>query len=100
MFIKKVEEIWENNKEVICIVGGVCLVIAGSKYLKHMKRLNSINHLIKKEDAHIMVKTIVPMFPNDMPIPEIKAGLDKIEGAKYSDALIAFVNGKTTIFIR
>jgi len=100
MFTEKVEKIWEDNKEVICIVGGVCLVIAGSKYLRHMKRLNTLNHLIKKEQVMIMRQVAKPMFPNDMPIPEIKAALDKMGGTKYMDAIVATVDGRQTIYVR
>jgi len=100
MFTKKVEKIWEDNKEVICLVGGACLIIVGSKYLKHMKRLSTLNHLIKKEEIMVMKKAVDPRFPNDMPISEIKEALDKITGAQYSDALVTFVDGKRTLYVR
>ena len=100
MLERKIEKVWEDNKEIICIVGGACLVIAGSRYLKNMKKLNALNHLIKKKEVMIMREAIKPRFPYNMPITEIKAALDKIEGAKYSDALATFVDGKHTIYIR
>ena len=100
MFTRKVEKFWDDNKAVICFVGGTCLVIAGSRYLKHMKQLNKLNHLVKDGSVSIMRKVIDPMFPDDMPISEIKAALDKIDGAQYQDALVSLVNGKKTLYIR
>lgn len=99
MFTRKVEKIWEDNKEVICFVGGVCLIIVGSKYLKHMKKLNSLNHLIKEKEVMVMRKAVNPILPRNMPIPEIKVALDKIEGATYFDALVARVDGKQYIYM-
>ena len=100
MLKKKIEKVWEDHKGVICFVGGTALVIVGGRYLKHLKKLNAIDHLLKSKQVMMMQKVIEPMFPNEMPIPEIKAALDKIEGAKYFDALAANVNGKGIIFIR
>lgn len=100
MLKKKIEKVWKDHKGVICFVGGTALVIVGSRYLKHIKKLNVLNHLVQKEDITILSKVKLPMFPDDMPIPEIKAALDKIEGAKYADALVALVDGKKTLYIR
>lgn len=97
---EKVEKIWDENKGVICLVGGACLVIGGSRYLRHIRHLNALDNMVKDGSISLMRKVVDPMFPDNMPISEIKAGLDKIEGAKYYDALVAVVNGQRTIYIR
>lgn len=100
MFTNKVEKVWNEHKGIICFVGGTALVIVGGRYLKHLKKLSALNHLVQKEGTAILTDVKLPMFPNNMPIPEIKAALDKIEGAKYFDALAATFNGENIIFIR
>lgn len=100
MFTEKVEDFWEKNKVTICLLGGACLVIAGSKSLRHIKKLNALHNMINDGSISVMKRVVRPLFPNDMPISEIKAALDKIEGAEYADALVTFVEGKRTIYIR
>lgn len=97
---EKVEKIWDENKGVICFVGGICLVVVGSKYLKHIKKLNALDKSVKNGSVSLLTKVVNPRFSDDMPIPEIKAALDKIEGAMYTDALVAWVDGHKYIYIR
>ena len=40
------------------------------------------------------------MFPDAMPIAEIKKILESIEGAKFIDALITDVNGVQELIVR
>lgn len=45
-------------------------------------------------------KAIEPMFPDTMPISEIKEVLKAIEGAEFMDALVTNVHGKQSIIVR
>ena len=100
MIANKVKKFWEEYKAPICVVGGICIAIGGYKYIKHIKKLNALDHALKNGSARLMTKVLDPTFPDDMSISEIKAALDKIEGARYSDALAASYNGENKIFIR
>ena len=52
------------------------------------------------EGTSILRKAANPMFPDSMPISEIKEVLRHIEGAEFFDALVTRVNGAQSLIIR
>ena len=47
MIANKVKKFWEEYKAPICVVGGICIAIGGYKYIKHIKKLNALDHVLK-----------------------------------------------------
>ena len=89
------------TKEQKTYVGVALLVgvgfVLGAKYQKKID-LKSVQKSLK--NAMVLTRTTKPMFPDSMPISEIKQVLSKIEGAKFVDALITDVNGIQELIIR
>lgn len=50
--------------------------------------------------ATVLRKAANPMFPDTMPISEIKEVLKHIDGAEFFDALAVNLNGKQSLIIR
>ncbi|MDX9917317.1 MAG: hypothetical protein RBT15_04800 [Gudongella sp.] len=99
MLTKKMKENFEENKRAY-IVAGV-LVGAGILIgLRVQKRIDIKNFNQKLKGASILRKELSPMFPDTMPLSEIKDILSKIDGAQFFDALVTDVHGVKHLIIR
>ena len=89
------------TKEQKTYVGVALLVgvgfVLGAKYQKKID-LKSVQKSLK--NSLVLSRATKPMFPDTMPIAEIKKILENIEGAKFVDALITDVNGVQELIIR
>lgn len=94
MFKEKIKSLWEENKGFICLVGGIVVggVIVGA--VKNSSLRRALKNVV------VFAEETVPTFPSDMPIQEIKDALSKVEGAKFMDALVSVIDGRTRIYIR
>ena len=89
------------TKEQKTYVGVALLVgvgfVLGAKYQKKIDIKSVQKHL---KNSVVLARSTKPMFPDAMPIAEIKKILESIEGAKFVDALITDVNGIQELIIR
>ena len=89
------------TKEQKTYVGVALLIgvgfVLGVKYQKKIDIKSVQKHL---KNSVVLARSTKPMFPDAMPISEIKKILESVEGAKFVDALITDVNGIQELIIR
>lgn len=71
--------------------------ILGARYQKKIDVKSVQRHL---KEVMVFTKAAAPMFPNTMPISEIKELLSKLPDAQFVDALVTQVNGVQELIIR
>ena len=98
MLKSKLQRGLEEHKSEI-ILGGVAILMVGTGFIlgKRYQKILTTKYL---KDSITLTKAIEPMFPDTMPIAEIKEALSHIEGAEFFDALVANVNGVQSLFVR
>lgn len=99
MLTKKIKKNFEENKKVYILAGA--LVVTGVLIgIKYQRGVDARSLQKKLEGVTMFKKAIEPMFPDTMPISEIKEVLKAIEGAEFMDALVTNVHGKQSIIVR
>lgn len=101
MLRKKIKTSFNENQEFYAMIGVGALVITGMVLGMRMQRKIDTKAFTETMKNVAVVKPATnPMFPNTMPIAEIKEALLKIEGAQFFDALVTNVNGVQSIIVR
>lgn len=86
---------WSRKQKTYAAVGVLVGIgfILGRRYQKNID-LKALKNVVT------LTRTATPMFPDIMPISEIKEVLKTVEGAKFADALVTTVNGVSELIIR
>jgi hypothetical protein len=101
MLKRKVKNSFEENQDFYAVVGIGALVITGVVIGMRLQRKIDVRLVAKNlSNVAIFKKEVNPMFPDTMPIADIKEALLKIEGATFFDALVTNVNGVQSIIVR
>lgn len=88
------EKLNDKQKEVIVIIAAVGLgFILGASFQNGV-------HLKALKNTVTLTKAVKPMFPDTMPIEEIKKVLSATPGAIFMDALVVAVDGRQSIIVR
>lgn len=91
----------EEKQEMVLVIGvGVAFltgVFLGSK-LQYKVDAAIVRKSLK--GAAIFKPNPKPMFPDTMPLSEIKEALSKIDGAVVQEAIVTTVNGIQSIIVR
>ena len=97
MFKNKIKRSFDEHKEMYIAFGVGALVGIGFALGQRYQTVLINNNL---RNVAMFKKVVNPMFPNTMPIGEIKEILTQIEGAEFFDALVTNVNGVQSIIVR
>lgn len=98
MLKKKIEKNWNENKESIITAVVVMSVVGGFFILgKRYQKANTITHI---KDAVTLTKSIDPIFPEYMSIPEIKKVLSTMANTSFADALVVNIDGDQRLIVR
>ena len=101
MLNKKIKNGFEENQEFYAVIGMGALIITGVVLgMRIQRKINTRALAETMKNAAIFTPVANPMFPNTMPIADIKEALLKIEGAQFFDALVTNVNGVQSIIVR
>jgi hypothetical protein len=95
MIKRKLQKNWKENKGTYITAG----ILVGAGFLIGMKFQKKATMRALK-GVTTLTKELNPMFPDSMPLAEIKEVLNKIDGAQYRDALITSVNGVDHLLVR
>lgn len=90
-------KVTEKKSEVFVAVTVLLLVGGGFILGRKYQRVLTAQNL---KDVMTLTKSVNPMFPNTMPIAEIKEALSHIDGATFMDALVTNVDGVQSIITR
>ncbi len=101
MLNKKIKNGFEENQEFYAVIGMGALIITGVVLgMRYQRKIDARALTKTMKDITVFKKVANPMFPNIMPIADIKEALLKIEGAQFFDALVTNVNGVQSIIVR
>lgn len=99
MLSQRIKKDFEKNKDTY-----VALMISGAvvAYFSYKIGARDQKNMIVKglKDATILRKSVNPMFPQDMPISEIKNILSNFRGAEVMDALVVTIDNVQRIIVR
>ena len=101
MLRKKIKTSFNENQELYAMIGVGALVVTGVVLGMRIQRKIDVKSFAKTlSNVVIFEPQIEGMFPNTMPIADIKEALLKIDGAEFFDALVTNVNGVQSIIVR
>lgn len=101
MLRKKIKTSFNENQEFYAMIGVGALVVTGVVLGMRIQRKIDVKAMAKSlSNVAIFAPVENPMFPNTMPIADIKEALLKIDGAEFFDALVTNVNGVQSIIVR
>lgn len=99
MLKRQMKKNWEENKRTY-IAAGVLIGFGFLIGVKMQRRVDAKAFQQHLAGATVLRKAANPMFPDTMPISEIKEVLKHIDGAEFFDALAVNLNGTQSLIIR
>lgn len=98
MILREVKmKLQDNKSDVAAVVIAGALIGVGFVLGSRFQRMISLEQL---RNVTSFTKELSPMFPNTMPISEIKTVLSTMDGVEMFDALVVNIDGIQKLIVR